>query len=668
MFPHRLLYSRLLHHNTASMLRGTALTPEKRTLKRMLTENQAAASSTGACGAFSALSPLVPWPLLIIMATAFMVVMPFFFLGNPSGHDFEFHVNSWMEALSQWKQGIIYPRWAALAHYGYGEARFIFYPPTSWMLGAALGTLLPWKAAPGAYVWLALTLSGCSMFLLARRWLERSDANFAAALYAANPYYVVIIYWRSAFAELLAGALLPLLLLYVLRAQEDRQKAIIPLCLIVGAAWLTNAPAAVMVNYSLASLLVVVAIVQRSPRVLLYGAVAVLLSMALAAFYILPAAYEEKWVDIAQVLSPGVRPRDNFLFTTLNDADHNRFNLLVSLVATAELVVLAGAVFLFLKRRVTRITTQSAAMPQTSLPAHSALPAHSGEAHGFSCASGRTKDPEALAAEETNLVASQPASVLQWSLIAWAAASTLLMFSFTFLAWKYLPELRFLQLPWRWLLCLNVAFALLATMAWRHWLLRFLVCAVMLTVLVFVWHGIQPPWWDSAADIAEMQDNQQAGRGYEGADEYVPAGADASEIRQDARRVSFEGGGAARIHVLQWAPESKSFTADVSQSGKLVLRLFNYPPWRVEVNGRLISAERREVTGQMLIPVQAGENRVRITFARTWDRTVGGVVSGMTAIAMFTLGVFRRKLPSLPASSRETFRSRRIRRGGAMTF
>ena len=51
------------------------------------------------------------------------------------------------------------------------------------------------------------------MFLLARRFLPRRDAIFAAALYAANPYHIVIVYWRSALAELLAGALLPLLLL-----------------------------------------------------------------------------------------------------------------------------------------------------------------------------------------------------------------------------------------------------------------------------------------------------------------------------------------------------------------------------------------------------------------------------------------------------------------------
>src|SRR5437588_2747194 len=219
------------------------------------------------------------------------------------------------------------------------------------MLGAALVALLPWKAVPSAYICIVLTLSGCSMFLLARRWLNRRDALFAAALYAANPYYIVIVYWRSAFAELLAGALLPLLLLYVLQLEERGRRAIIPLALIIAAAWLTNAPSAVMVNYSVALLVVVVAITRRSARILVYGGTAVLLGAALAAFYVFPAAYEAKWVNISEVLAPGVRPQDNFLFTTINDADHNRFNLLVSLVAMAEIIVLAVATFFSLRWR-----------------------------------------------------------------------------------------------------------------------------------------------------------------------------------------------------------------------------------------------------------------------------------------------------------------------------
>jgi hypothetical protein len=554
-----------------------------------------------------ACTKLFPLPALVVALTAFAVVAPTLWLGIPSGHDFEFHMNSWMEVLQQWRQMILYPRWAASAHYGYGEARFIFYPPASWTLGAALGALLPWKLVPGAYNWLVLALSGCSMFMLARRWLPRTDAIFAAALYAANPYYIVVVYWRSANAELLAGALLPLLLLFALRTDEPQAKIVVPLGLIVAAAWLTNAPAAVMVNYSLALLVVVLAIVRRSPRILLYGAMAIALGAALAAFYVFPAAYEEKWVNIAEVLSAGVRPQDNFLFTIIADPDHNRFNLLVSLVALAEIIAVAGAVLLSCRR-----STPTAAAEQ---------PATQGSRYHWS-------------------------SSLHLTLFSWSAASVLLMFSSTFLAWQYLPKLRFVQLPWRWLLCLNVAFALMFTMAWRRWLTRAAVCTVMLVVLALVWHRVQSPWWDTAAEIDGMQNSIASGQGYPGTDEYVPAGADPYEINQDARRVTLAGEGQARIHVLAWDPESKLFTATLSQPGELVIRLFNYPAWQVEVNGHPVTAETQDVTGQMLIPVGTGQNQIHLTFARTWDRTAGGIVSSVTAFLLFGFTVFRRRFGS----------------------
>jgi hypothetical protein len=518
-------------------------------------------------------------PLLTIAVAAFAVVVPLFFLGIPSGHDFEFHINSWMEILGQWRQGIIYPRWAALAHYRYGEARFIFYPPISWFLGTALGAVLPWKMVPGAYVWLALTLSGCSMFVLARRWLSRNDAVFAAAVYAANPYYIVIVYWRSAFAELLAGALLPLLVLGVANLAEQGRKAVVPLALIAAAAVLTNVPASIVVNYSLALLALTFAIPRRSPKILLYAAAAGGLGASLAAFFILPALCEQKWINIAQLLSPGLRPQDNFLFTNTADLDHNRFNLLVSLVASAMLVVLVIATFLVLKQR----------------------------------------------REQPHI----------WStLVTWAGPSALLMFSFSAVLWAHLPLLRFVQLPWRWLLCLNVTLAVLMTIAWKPWLWRVTAFLVMLAAVVFAWHRIQPPWWEGTADIQGLLSQHQSGAGYEGTDEYAPAGADPYDVKRDAPLVALENGALLRVQVQKWGPEKKLFVVETSWPGKLVLRLFNYPAWRVEVNGHKVESETKDDTGQMLIPVAPGESRVQITFIRTWDRTVGGVVSLVSAAVL----------------------------------
>jgi hypothetical protein len=525
-------------------------------------------------------------PVALIAAVALRVVLHFLNLGIPSGHDFEFHMNSWIEVVDHWKQGTVYPHWAALAHYGYGEARFIFYPPFSWTLGGLLGLVLPWKLVPAAYTWIVLTLAGCSMFALARKWLSRRDAIFAATLYAANPYNLVIVYWRSDQAELMASIYIPLLLLFLLRMDEDGRRSVVPLGLIMAAGWLTNLPSAVMMNYSLGVLALTLTIRRRTLTVLWYAGSAVALGAMLAGFFLLPAYHQQNWVNISQVLAPGVRPEDSFLFAGTADPDHNRFNLLVSIIAVSQFAILAGA---FIWGR--------------SLRRHK----------------------------------------LWLPLLAWSAVCALLMLSPTLPLWNHFPELRFVQLPWRWLLCLNLPFALLVAMSLQRWWLRIVVCVAMLGVLLTVWHRVQNPWWDNAGDIQEMLDNQQDGLGNEGADEYVPAGVDPYDADQKAPQVHFEGNGRAQITIQKWDAERRAIDASATSAGKLVLRLFNYPLWDVEVNGRQVETESTPDTGQMVVPVAAGKNSVRIRFVDGWDHKIGLLLSGVGFAVLVLLFVIGRK-------------------------
>jgi hypothetical protein len=78
----------------------------------------------------------------------------------------------------------------------------------------------------------------------------------------------------------------------------------------------------------------------------------------------------------------------------------------------------------------------------------------------------------------------------------------------------------------------------------------------------------------------------------------------------------------------------------MSAPSRVALRLFNYPAWQVLVNGRVVQTGTREGTGQMLVPLERGSNRVEIEFTRTWDRTLGLLISVVTLLLIM---VFQRR-------------------------
>jgi hypothetical protein len=494
-----------------------------------------------------------------------------------------------MEVASQWNQGIIYPQWAGSAQWGYGDPRFIFYPPLSWLLGGALGLVLPWKAVPGAFVFLALGLSGCSMFVVARQFFNWRESLLTAVFYTANPYYFVLIYWRSAYAELLAGAALPFLLINILRLGKTGTRAVIALAVTLAIFCLTNIPASIMVAYALAVCVVILAVNRRSLQPILRGGAAVLLAGGLAAFYLFPAAYEQKWVSAQQLLSAGVRPIDNFLFTKTGDFEHDRFNILVSRLGLGQIAITSLFVMLLWQRK--RVL------------------------------------------EKWRL------SDLRPFFVAWTALSALLMFHFSSVAWNHLPRLSYVQFPWRWLLLLNVAFVFAGALALERWRWRALAFFVLIMILGYGWREIKPPSWESAREIQAMLEQQTIGAGYEGVDEYVPAEGDAYELNRLAPEIKVADNVPALISITDWRTESKIFDVKSDHAVTLLLRLFYYPAWEIEVNGKTTTGEPDDNNGQLTLHVPAGYSHVQVTFRRAWDRKYAFFISFFAWIAVIWLVV-----------------------------
>ena len=565
-----------------------------------------------------------------ILSCAAIMVLPLVFRGNSCGHDFDFHLESWMDVAQQWRAGLLYPHWAAGANYGAGEPRFVFYPPLSWMLGALLGTIFTWAAAPVALSLIAFAGCGASMYALAREWVSRDTAAVAACVYLANPYLLFVAYERTAYGELLAAIWLPLIFLFAFPDSNPATEAgapepalslskgldsetwvsgqahTIPLALTIAAVWLTNAPAAVMACYALGLVALFTSILKRRWAALVRTAEALLLGLGLAAFYIVPAAWERRWVEIDRAIGPGMRIKDSFLFGHTGEAFHDQVLRTASWIAVAMLAVCVGAAWIAW-RRGSRRTGMSAAV----------------------------------------------------LLVAF------LLLPVSRVVWQHAPELKFLQFPWRLLLLLGIVLAGLIGAALSDrpetpaaWPKK--ISATLLFAIGMAWLAAALFWQpcDEEDAVSAQTSTYRAGIGFEGTDEYTTLGADNSAIQQGLPRVRILNAAdadaadssiqpnpeyaastvtPAKVTIANWNAERMSFQVDSPTADFAVLRLLDYPAWRVHVNGVPVEARPHRDDGLLTIPLRSGISRVQIGYADTSDVWWGSGLSLASLLALIAL-------------------------------
>ncbi len=498
-----------------------------------------------------------------------IVLLPLAWRGASCGHDYDFHLDSWLTCLDQWREGVMYPHWMAAANYGAGEPRFIFYPPLTWMTGALLGLLLPWGWTSLAFTLLALMAAVHSFDRMAREWMSEDAATVAACCYIANPYLLFAAYERTVYGELASAALLPLVVLYGLR----ERRAMAPLALTLGALWLTNAPSALMASYLLAALVLIALLQQREWRLAVRAAGAVVLGLALAGIYLVPAIYEQRWVQIMRAIGPDMRVEDGFLFGYTADPFHNQVLRTASWIAVSLIAVsLIAAVTAALRNR-------------------------------------------------------REAQRLGLPLAGVSLLIALLLLPFSDSAWHLLPRMEYLQFPWRWLLVLGLTSAALTGLglggSFRDATTRRAIGIRSVTVLAFT-VGMATLAGSLFWQRCDEEDSPAAHRisvhttGVEGTDEYTPIGADKSLLAPGLPLVQ----GAAVSSVLLNQPQHLLLNLYAPSAGTVILRRMGYPAWHLLVNGRRATTLARR-DGLIAVTVPAGPSQLELSYRTTPDLWLG---------------------------------------------
>jgi hypothetical protein len=102
------------------------------------------------------------------------------------------------------------------------------------------------------------------------------------------------------------------------------------------------------------------------------------------------------------------------------------------------------------------------------------------------------------------------------------------------------------------------------------------------------------------------------------------------------------------VKVVRWSEEEKLLRVRTAVPASVTLKLFDYPAWQVEIDGKL-TVHESTYAGQIKVGVPPGDHSVRVCFVRTPDRTAGIAMSLLSAVIL--LGLFYFADPKLALAS-----------------
>ena len=387
-----------------------------------------------------------------------------------------------------------------------------------------------------------------------------------------------------------------------------------------------------MASYLLAAVASTAALLHRSWAPVLRAVTAAAIGIGLTAFYLVPAAFQQRWVDIRQAIDdPGLRIENSFLFGHSSGAIpsvdmtlHNIELQRVSIIAIGGVVLTLACIFLAWRRKT--LPSREFWIPLALIP----------------------------------------------------VAVILLQFPASLPLWNLLPKLRFLQFPWRWLVVLEAPAGLFfAAAVWPknptgRWpkIAISALCATAFLASTAIAGQCFFQLCDDEDAVAPMVSVYNSGVGFEGVDEYAAVGADNSIIATGLPDACLVTNPRLPLGVIDtpdanpdWWVEQKSCQATYSanpaeshsnpqhlrlsavlpHAGYLILRLRTYPAWRITLNGRPAPSLIPRDDGLITLPVPQGPLNLAVDWTTTPDVRAGRWLTLLAVILLTALCLFERR-------------------------
>ncbi len=565
-------------------------------------------------------------PLFPLALTLFLWPVLHFLLrgdGLPCTHDNAAHAYRIVALLDAWKNGWLFSRWLPNLALGYGCPLLQFAQPLPYLLGAlfhGIGLSLP--LVLGLLYWIGFLAAGWGAYTLARDLWGEPGAWVTGMAYALGPFLLLNALRRGSLPESLALALLPWLLWAFRRlilAGGHRRFALT--VALLTALFLTHNITTLLFAPFLGGYVLLLAWIHRERRTWLWAFVAVALALMLTAWFWLPALAEQDFVQL------------HLAHTTRNN--DFRYNF----VAWAELLSLPASPRPDLLNPPMRIT---AGLPQTLLALLGLILGlrrlrHDGE-------------------RRATLIYLAGCALLYLWLATPASRGV----------WETVPQLAFVQFPWRLAGRALLPLALLAGVAFpspsairhspfairhapftiRHspFAIRHSLILLLLALLaLFAWPEMTPSKGfcpqASRPTLEQLYAFEQAGWfcvDNEGSFTPVwvqqrPTSLTLAQTfiagTQPERLDSASLPPGAHVSTADYRPLRAALTLETPEAFTARWLVLYYPGWRVQVDGAQVNPAPEPATGFLTFSVPAGRHTITVTYGETPLRRAANGIS-----------------------------------------